>query len=808
MNIEQALLDDPPHQFELVPPQTEGRSCCRCRLRRRMPFPWSVLGFVVTVPKELTKLIKPQYDYVKKLDSNFTKLQNEYDDLCAMKEDTSEQILKKQAKRTKRCSHWFDEAGPLEDKFQELKEEYQSGEQNLQKCRGLGSKIVKTTKDIAAHVKKMEELAKTGGVMIESEPEGPKHKVVLFKSLKKNLQKLLEYVRDENVKRIGVWGMAGIGKTTLLLKVKETLLLNENEAYKKDSFDRVIWISVRGVQEKDVVKNIQEDILRQLKLNPTANGNHNGKENASKISEALKGMKYLVFLDHVYSVVNLDDVGIPLSHNRGTVVLASTDKHVCLQMGADDTINVASLPPKDIQTLFRSIVGERDPSFRDIADSKVEGLGGNPWIIRAVATYLKNESSVDRWNTILQECELPIPSKQGHLEDLRNTIKANNMELPAIPTSFFAYMSKLQLLDLCRTRIESLPKSLFKLVKLRGLYLNQCEHLTVIPAKIAKLKNLEVLDIRETSIHCLPIQIGKLGNLKCFRVSLVCNCVDEGQIPQPKIPPNLVKNLHQLEELTVILVCKKPSCKQIDNTIAEVADLKKLTTLCFHFPDEGSLETFVRSASLDSIKGLRSFKILVGSDERSLRFAADEGTSPEIGKLQTSVNLDERLLRFASGDRVPQEIKHVLKQANAFELIGNLSVQSLSEFGMENMISLKSCLIKECDLKYIQQGPTVIGSLGNLRTLVINGCHKLTKILSYEINQQLGQLQRLTVQNCSRITEIIEAENLPQVSGKSLSKLETLELVNLRNLHCSCNKMVSNSTLNPIAVSFMDHHPA
>lgn len=952
-----------------------------------MPFPYVVLGPVYSFLKDLTTMLKPQFDFVKKLDRNFEKLETDYDDLLSLKEDTVKKIVMNEANRTAQCSNWFDKARLLEGKFLELKERYEdrnrylSGVSYLYKRRKLGSKIVRTTKDIVAHKEKMKELDKTEDVMREREQEEARQEVVELKSLNQNLQELLMYLGDETVKRIGVWGMAGIGKTTLLLKVKETLLLKEIEACERDKFDGVIWISIRGVREEEVVKYIQKNILRQLNLNPTANGNHNDEENADKISEALKKMKYLVFLDHVYSVVNLDAVGIPLSHNRGKVVHASIERHVCLGMRPNVTITVRSLPPEDAQTLFRSIVGDVinwNPRINDMVDCMVEELGGHPRLIRGMATTLKNQSSVTVWETILRECKEPFGRVQHPQEDLHKTLKIvidqllvdwrrcflyvslfprgyeiyedylvecwiiqrftlnqpvwrsrndqtfkearqegckilqyliersllerssvngqiievpeqvrklaliianegndqllveagqgrvesppleswsnasrislmcnklrslpekpncpknstlflqNNEELQIIPTSFFAYMSNLQLLDLCRTGIESLPKSLSKLVKLRGLYLNECACLSEIPTKIAKLKNLEVLDMRDTRVHCLPIQIGELGNLKCFRVSFVCNCADcncadERQIPRTRIPPNLVKNLHQLEELTIILVGKERCWKQIvDAIVEEVAGLKKLTSLYFHFLDIGSQITFGRSAYWDSNQGLRSFKILVGDDEQNFRFAANDGICPDIRNLQTSVNSDEWLLRFASANREPQEITYLLKQASAFELIGHHSVKSLSDFGMENMVSLEFCLIAICNemtnivdgargnkvfptlkkleivqlrqLTCIWQGPAVAGSLGNLTTLILNGCQNLTKILSYEIIQQLGQLQRLRVQDCSSIEEIIEAENPPQVTEidpaeKSLPKLEILELVNLPSLVSIC----------------------
>jgi Leucine-rich repeat (LRR) protein len=85
----------------------------------------------------------------------------------------------------------------------------------------------------------------------------------------------------------------------------------------------------------------------------------------------------------------------------------------------------------------------------------------------------------------------------------------NNNELGKIPPSFFSYMPALQILNLSRTGIWSLPKSIVKLVSLKRLILSYCHDFTELSPEVGELKQLEVLDLEGTEIRDLP------ENLRC-----------------------------------------------------------------------------------------------------------------------------------------------------------------------------------------------------------------------------------------------------------------------------------------------------
>ncbi|KAK1258543.1 Disease resistance protein [Acorus gramineus] len=113
--------------------------------------------------------------------------------------------------------------------------------------------------------------------------------------------------------------------------------------------------------------------------------------------------------------------------------------------------------------------------------------------------------------------------------ELTTLFLQSNPALKVIPNSFFAKMSRLRVLDLSNTEIQSLPMSLFALLNLQGLNLSGCRHLKAFPSmtsymyvpfpKHGYLENLELLDIRGTGITCLPPEIRKFPKLHCLKVS-------------------------------------------------------------------------------------------------------------------------------------------------------------------------------------------------------------------------------------------------------------------------------------------------
>ena len=171
-------------------------------------------------------------------------------------------------------------------------------------------------------------------------------------------------------------------------------------------------------------------------------------------------------------------------------------------------------------------------------------------------------------------------------------------------------MPALQILNLSKTSIKSLPDSVIKLVSLKRLFLNDCHRLMMLSPKVGDLEQLEVLDLEGAKIMDLPKEIKKLTNMTCLEVSFYgYSSNDRRAMPSNAvIPCGVICSLSQLEELNIDV---NPDDERwdarVEDIVNEVCTLKRLETLKFYFPRVELLKHF----KWNSLK-LSHFRFTVG----------------------------------------------------------------------------------------------------------------------------------------------------------------------------------------------------
>ncbi|GLT96098.1 hypothetical protein SLE2022_137450 [Rubroshorea leprosula] len=213
---------------------------------------------------------------------------------------------------------------------------------------------------------------------------------------------ILECLKGEKVTMIGVWGMGGVGKTTIMKHVY-------NELLKEGKFKKLIWVDVS--QNFDI-NNLQKQIACTLK--EKLEEDQNTTNRASMLSMMLEKQKpYLLILDDVWSSFKLEDVGIPKPNetNGCKLVLTTRSQEVARSMGCR-RIQVETLPKEKALKLFLNKVGDTvltcsgggikedlESTLKDIVD-ECDGL---PLALITVAGSLKEISESRLWSVALNQ---------------------------------------------------------------------------------------------------------------------------------------------------------------------------------------------------------------------------------------------------------------------------------------------------------------------------------------------------------------------------------------------------------------------
>ncbi|RVW23563.1 putative disease resistance protein [Vitis vinifera] len=152
------------------------------------------------------------------------------------------------------------------------------------------------------------------------------------------------FLKDPQVGIMGLYGMGGVGKTTLLKKINNDFLPTSSD------FDLVIWV------EASKTKKIQKVIWNKLQLSRDGWENRSTKEEkAAEILRVLKTKKFVLLLDDIWERLDLLEMGVPHpdAQNKSKIVFTTRSQDVCRQMQAQESIKVECLSSEAAWTLFQ-----------------------------------------------------------------------------------------------------------------------------------------------------------------------------------------------------------------------------------------------------------------------------------------------------------------------------------------------------------------------------------------------------------------------------------------------------------------------
>ena len=362
-----------------------------------------------------------KYRFVSNFRANLVKLAKQEKDLHD-KEDYVKTKLKRcevKMESTAQCRTWLNDVQEMKNKLQELR----NRDQNTRRCfcgfcpfhslLKLGKTVVEYTEELIAICNRQHQIA----IMEKREQATPfrviqKHpKIYDVPSLNEHVDTLLKWLKDYDFKRIGIWGLPGVGKTTIMENLNDRV--GETQL-----FDVVLFVDVSKAK---TVRKIQEQLVERLQVD--IQKIRQNDHIADLISKELVNKKYLLLLDEVFSEINLKDVGIHEDHKHGKVVFATRYRHVCYS--ADEEIKITRLSTNDGQNLFKEIVGDiaDEQEIKPIVRSIVKECGAMPQVIMLIAKKLKKVQDPTLWRNVLYNLRSTSKEPMQEMEEIYKAFK-------------------------------------------------------------------------------------------------------------------------------------------------------------------------------------------------------------------------------------------------------------------------------------------------------------------------------------------------------------------------------------------------
>ncbi|GLT90472.1 hypothetical protein SLE2022_084020 [Rubroshorea leprosula] len=237
-------------------------------------------------------------------------------------------------------------------------------------------------------------------------------------------KKIWESLMGNEVGIIGVCGIGGVGKTTVMKHIHNELL---NEASR---FLKVVWVTVSHPLN---VFRLQDDIARAMGKNPSDWGDELNR--ASRLMKAMKKVKCALILDDVWDKFTLHSIGIPepTMENGCKIVITSRSIDVCNYLRCQ-VVKVPPLPEQESLNLFLDKVGQdvlRIPNLEEILKLMVAECAGLPLAIVVIAGSMRGVQDISEWRDALRELRQCVVGTEKDSEDeIFNRLKFSYDRLP------------------------------------------------------------------------------------------------------------------------------------------------------------------------------------------------------------------------------------------------------------------------------------------------------------------------------------------------------------------------------------------
>ncbi|KAG2317163.1 hypothetical protein Bca52824_020285 [Brassica carinata] len=361
----------------------------------------------ISPDQSMTKLcqwLDVKVGHVQNLEKNLSALQATMEELKAKRDDLSRRVTREEYRGLQRLSEfqvWLTRVETFENEVNNL-----LSARNVQLQRlclfGFCSKSLIASYRYGRSVSlTLREVVKLKSRIFEVIVDKPQSFEVEERQLqstivgqKRMLENAWNHLMEDRVGIMGLYGMGGVGKTTLLTQ------LNNKFSGMTCGFDFVIWVVVSKELQ---VEKIQNEIARKVGLD---GGEWKQKEKSQKadvIYNFLRKKRFMLFLDDIWEKVDFVEIGIPFptTQNQCKVAFTTRSKAICAHMGVEEPMEVKCLSEDDAYDLFQKKVGQitlrSDPGIPELARKVAKKCCGLPLALNVVGEAMSCKRTLQEW---------------------------------------------------------------------------------------------------------------------------------------------------------------------------------------------------------------------------------------------------------------------------------------------------------------------------------------------------------------------------------------------------------------------------
>ncbi|KAL6285136.1 hypothetical protein ACE6H2_009526 [Prunus campanulata] len=263
---------------------------------------------------------------------------------------------------------------------------------NLVSYHQLSRKSAKLTKKIELN-KKVEFPSVSYNAPLEEIFDTPSEDYMAFESRISVVNKIMAELRNPVTNLVGVYGIGGVGKSTLVQEVYR-------QAKTEKLFDDVVLVlDAKQFPEGEKKERIQKKIAEKLDMDVQESQDMEAR--AKHLWNRIKDKKSLVILDDVWEAINLGDLGL---RPMATCKILLTSRDLVSEMRTQKVFRLEVLEEEESWSLFEKMAGDvvKDERIQNVATQVAKKCGGLPVLVVAVASALRSCSTLEVWNDALR----------------------------------------------------------------------------------------------------------------------------------------------------------------------------------------------------------------------------------------------------------------------------------------------------------------------------------------------------------------------------------------------------------------------